>query len=139
MYFREEIPENVIQQHRYQIIRWLDDREAKSEETVTLAQFCDMLMNKPGVSREDAIRVSLSILTLPTGLFNAFLLSADFFQNQLFWKILSGILSECQTVWIQIRPDILSGLIWVQTVCKDYQQRALVCKEQGDYYTGQAL
>ena len=54
---REEIPENVIQQHRYQIIRWLDDREAKSEETVTLAQFCDMLMNKPGVSREDAIRV----------------------------------------------------------------------------------
>ena len=55
--FREEIPENVIQQHRYQIIRWLDDREAKSEETVTLAQFCDMLMNKPGVSREDAIRV----------------------------------------------------------------------------------
>ena len=28
----------------------------------------------------------------------------------------------CQTVWIQIRPDILSGLIWVQTVCKGYQQ-----------------
>jgi hypothetical protein len=55
--YREDIPENVIQQHRYQIIRWLDDREAKSEETVTLAQFCDMLMNKPGVSREDAIRV----------------------------------------------------------------------------------
>ncbi|XP_060607279.1 zinc finger ZZ-type and EF-hand domain-containing protein 1-like [Ruditapes philippinarum] len=53
---KEDIPENVIQQHRYQIIRWLDDREAKSEETVTLAQFCDMLMNKPGVSREDAIR-----------------------------------------------------------------------------------
>ena len=26
-------------------------------------------------------------------------------------KILSGIPSECQTVWIQIRPDILSGLI----------------------------
>ena len=30
--------------------------------------------------------------------------------------------SGCQTVWIQIRPDILSGLIWVQTVCKGYQQ-----------------
>ena len=25
-------------------------------------------------------------------------------------------------VWIQIRPDVLSGLIWVQTVCKDLQQ-----------------
>ena len=29
---------------------------------------------------------------------------------------------QCQTVWILIRPDILSGLIWVQTICKDYQQ-----------------
>ena len=25
---------------------------------------------------------------------------------------------ECQTAWIQIRPDILSGLIWVQAICK---------------------
>ena len=56
----------------------------------------------------------------------AFLLSADFFQNQLFRKNLSGILSECQTVWIQIRPIILSGLIWVQTVCKGYQQMTIV-------------
>ena len=31
--------------------------------------------------------------------------------------------SGCQTVWIQIRPDILSGLIWVQTVCKGYISR----------------
>ena len=29
---------------------------------------------------------------------------------------------ECQTVRIQIRPNFLSGLIWVQTVCKWYQQ-----------------
>ena len=28
---------------------------------------------------------------------------------------------ESQTVWIQIRPDVLSGLILVQTVCKGYQ------------------
>ena len=41
-------------------------------------------------------------------IFHVFLLSADFFQNQLFRKILSGIPSECQTVWIQFRPDILS-------------------------------
>ena len=33
--------------------------------------------------------------------------------------------SECQTVWIQIRPDIMSGLIWVQTICKGYQQMTL--------------
>ena len=36
-------------------------------------------------------------------------------------KNLSGIPSECQTVWIQIRPNILLGLIRVQTVCIGYQ------------------
>ena len=49
--------------------------------------------------------------------------SADFFQNQLFREILSAIPLECQKVWIQIRPNILSGLIWIQTVCKSYQQQ----------------
>ena len=29
------------------------------------------------------------------------------------------------TVWIQIRPGILSGLIWVQTVCKGYERQEL--------------
>ena len=53
-----------------------------------------------------------------------FLLS-DFFQNQLFRKILSQISFGCGTDWIQIRPDIMSGLIWVQTVCKNYQQATL--------------
>ena len=37
--------------------------------------------------------------------------------------------SECQTVWIQIRPDVLSGLILVQTVTKEYQQPTLAGKE----------
>ena len=55
--------------------------------------------------------------------------SADFFQDQLFRKILSGIPSEYQTVWIQIRPRHLPGLIWVQTVCKGCQQPTLVGKE----------
>ena len=55
-----------------------------------------------------------------------------FFQSQLFLKILSGIPTECQTVWIQIRPDILSGQIWVQTVCKSYQQTTLGVKECRD-------
>ena len=35
---------------------------------------------------------------------------------------LSVIPSECQTFWIQIGPDVLLGLIWVQTVSKGYQQ-----------------
>ena len=36
----------------------------------------------------------------------------DFFQKK----------SECQMVLIQIKSDVLSVLIRVQTVCKDYQQ-----------------
>ena len=54
-----------------------------------------------------------------------FLSSADFF----FKKIISRISSEGQTVWIQIWPDILSGLILIQTVCKGYQQMILVRKD----------
>ena len=50
--------------------------------------------------------------------FASFLSSAEFFQNQLFRKIISGIPSECKTVWIQIRSDKMSGLIWFQTVSK---------------------
>ena len=41
-------------------------------------------------------------------------------------KNVSGITSECLTVWLQIKPDILLGLIWVQTVCKGYQQMTKV-------------
>ena len=53
----------------------------------------------------------------------------NFFKVNVFKKNLSEILSECQTVWIQIRPDILSGLIWVQTICTVYQQTALTGEE----------
>ena len=35
---------------------------------------------------------------------------------------------ECKTIVIQIRPNILSGLIWVQIVCKGYLQTATVDK-----------
>ena len=56
------------------------------------------------------------------------LLSADFFSK----KQLSETLSECQTVrWFwtdgpMVRTDALLVLIWVQTVCKGYQQMAKV-------------
>ena len=65
---------------------------------------------------------------------HAILSSAAFFNVNVFKKKKKkkkkkntfGTLSECQTVWIQIRTDILSGLIWVQTVCKGYQQMTKV-------------
>ena len=40
----------------------------------------------------------------------------------LFGCWIFSIPSGCQTVWIQTRPDISSGLIWVRTVCNGYQQ-----------------
>ena len=46
-----------------------------------------------------------------------------------FYNDLSGISVKCQAVWIQIMPDVLSGLIWVQIVCKGNQQTTLVRKE----------
>ena len=60
---------------------------------------------------------------------DAFLSSTDFFSKSTFGKILSGIPPGCQTDWIQIRPDILLGLIWVQTVYKSYQLMTLGDKE----------
>ena len=57
------------------------------------------------------------------GNFACFFVVCGFFFFKLFFqKSLSGIQSECQKVWLQIRPDVLSGLILVQTVCKGYQQ-----------------
>ena len=52
-----------------------------------------------------------------------------FLQNQNIKKkkkFGTSIPSECQTVWIQIRPHFMLGLIWVQIVCKSYQQMTLV-------------
>ena len=45
-------------------------------------------------------------------------LSVDFSSILVFPKNVSRVLSKCQTVWTQIRPDKMSGLIGVQTVCK---------------------
>ena len=58
-----------------------------------------------------------------------FVVADFFFQNQLFSKTLSGIPPVYQTVWILIRPDVLSGLIWVQTIYKGYRQTTQVSKE----------
>ena len=37
----------------------------------------------------------------------------NFLEEKIFQKY-----HQCQTVWIQIRPDVLSGLIWVQLFAK---------------------
>ena len=63
------------------------------------------------------------------GNFSGFFVVCRIFSKSTFQKILSGIPLECQTVWTLIRPDDLWGLIWIQTVCQDYQQTTLVDKE----------
>ena len=49
-------------------------------------------------------------------------------------KILLEITSICQTIWIQTRTDILSVLIWVQTVRKGYQHRTKVATSKERVY-----
>ena len=81
-----------------------------------------------------------SFNSAPRELSHAFCRLLIFFQNQLFRKFLSGITLECQTDWIHIRPDVLSGLIpevlsgliLVQSVCEGYEQETLVGKELND-------
>ena len=56
--------------------------------------------------------------------FDNFLSSAIFFK-EIFFR---NTIRRCQTDLIQIRPDVLSGLIWLQTVCKINQQTTIVGK-----------
>ena len=57
-----------------------------------------------------------------------------FFKMNFFEKFFQEY-HQCQTAWIQIRPDILSGLIWVQTVCNNNCLMiffgSLYCKQYG--------
>ena len=60
------------------------------------------------------------------GNFALFLSSADFISKSTFFPKLSPrISSECQTVWIQIRYNVLPALKWIQTVCRGYQETTL--------------
>ena len=83
--------------------------------------------NVKEVSTIFIIPINASLLThCMLGNFSCFCCRLLVFSKLSFQKILSGTLSECQTVWIQIRNDILLVLIWVQTVCKGYQQMTKV-------------
>ena len=57
-----------------------------------------------------------------------FLVVCFFFKINIFEKFFQEYIQIVKTVWIQIRPDFLSGLIWVQIVCKDSKQTTLVGK-----------
>ena len=57
-----------------------------------------------------------------------FMLFVVFAKSTFSKKNISGILSVCIADWIQIRPDVLSGLIWVQSVC-EYEQTTPVGNE----------
>ena len=54
---------------------------------------------------------------------NAFLSSPDFFKINFLEKNISGLPSERQTDWIQIRADVLSGLIWIKMFAKVISRR----------------
>ena len=53
-----------------------------------------------------------------------------FFKINFLKKNISGTLSECQTVWIQIRTDRMSVLIWVLTVYIGYHRLSADDKSQ---------
>ena len=83
----------------------------------------------------------MDVLTLfKRVIFMLLVLSAALIQNSFFLKIkiLSETLSECQMIRIPIRTDLLSVLIWFQTVCKGYQQATKVAasKERLKYMYG---
>ena len=77
------------------------------------------------IKKKDPQKKSGAYLRVRKNACNLQLLLLIFFKINFFKKNLSGIPSECQTDWIQIRPDILSDLIWIQSVCNGHQQRTL--------------
>ena len=52
------------------------------------------------------------------------------FKINFFRKLLSEITSHCKTIWIQIRPNNMSGTFWVETVCKSYPQKPLILADK---------
>ncbi|XP_078081314.1 zinc finger ZZ-type and EF-hand domain-containing protein 1 isoform X6 [Mustelus asterias] len=49
---RDEVAENVVQQHHSHLIRWLEERLARGEETIRMAQFCDLLATRFAIKEE---------------------------------------------------------------------------------------
>ena len=60
-----------------------------------------------------------------------YLSSADFFQMHFFRKIIYGIPSGCQTLWIQIRTDRMSKL-FAKVVSTQQPTKVAASKERVD-------
>ena len=87
---------------------------------------CDVRM----VSCEVAASLKSKYTKVPPRKFwYAFCRLLIFFKINFFEKFFQEYNQSVKTVWIQIRLDILSGLIWIQTVYKGYQKMTLVDKE----------
>ena len=69
-----------------------------------------------------AVKLCMHFQLCLLGYFAFFLLFADFFSKSTFLKIFVRNAIRVSN----IRPVALSGLMWVQTDCKDYQQITLV-------------
>ena len=70
-----------------------------------------------GTCKTQAWKLTLCML----GNFACFFIICGFFFKLTFLKKICKKYHQCQTVWIQIRPNI-----WVQTVCNSYQQTTKV-------------
>ena len=98
---------------------WMDRKHVNNPKGVYLRSMCNIWLHTVGVFSREVIR---KVNSLPTGqvlhmFFSLFffLSAADLLSKSTFFfrKTLSGIPSEYQTVWIQIRRGVLSGLIWI--------------------------
>ena len=53
---KEEPASSILQQHHGHLLRWVEERRSRHEETITLSQFIDMLIDK-GVEKDDAVEL----------------------------------------------------------------------------------
>ena len=66
--------------------------------------------------------IELRFTLCKLGNFSCFCCRLLFSKSTFSKNIFQEHYSECQTVWIQIRTEVLLVMIWVQTVCKGYEQ-----------------
>ena len=90
------------------------------------------LLHKQILRRKGSMNFAFT-LSILSKLFMLLLSSVDFFKINFLKKKNSfrNILLECQMVCIQTRTNIVLVLIWVQTVCKGYQQTIKLAASKG--------
>ena len=114
----------LLTEHHLEFISLKEAAEARPSQHLSKCQIVGILMPRLKSSLHSLTCCLVPQWLLPLRPHSRLMIF--FFQNQQVQNIISGKLLQCQTVWIQIRADVLSFLIWVQTVCKGYQQTAKV-------------